>query len=458
MQTVNFQCGHCGNLMAVGINFLGQQVRCPHCQQVVMAPASAAPAMAPASVPAPVPAAPTPAFLQPPLNFTQHNEDDSIFAPPASSEDVFGVPSAPRLELPPPTTPPPPAPVMLEPAPAAPPVLDTTMAFVPSEPVPDARGGDATTLLVDGASQQPASAPANDSTLLTPDQFSGVAIPTVPRTPRVQTASRGASLWWLYCLVLPLLSYAILATVLIIMLWNKSANAPPDPLERLPDVDGDAPGARPAAGGGQKASWAAPEQYNNIAIAPSRQVGLGETLRIGDLEVTPQKVELKTVKVWVETAANPEPCQNPSLVLSLRLRNVSDQWAFTPLDNYFDRKPKPGSPKPLTVLEAGSKKFYGGPAPWYPRNRPAKNRQDRQWVDGRKNFDDKGLAPGLAEDTIICTDGDGDNFAGVVDDHQNFLWRVHLRRGVVKVGKGLKPATTVIGVHFTKKQIAIIDR
>src|SRR3954468_5525969 len=43
MQTVNFQCGHCGNLMGVSVEFLGQQVRCPHCQQVVVAPASAGP-------------------------------------------------------------------------------------------------------------------------------------------------------------------------------------------------------------------------------------------------------------------------------------------------------------------------------------------------------------------------------------------------------------------------------
>src|SRR5437763_1257562 len=48
MQTVNFRCGHCNNLMAVGTEFLGQQVRCPHCQNVVVAP-PAAPAPAPAA-------------------------------------------------------------------------------------------------------------------------------------------------------------------------------------------------------------------------------------------------------------------------------------------------------------------------------------------------------------------------------------------------------------------------
>src|SRR5947209_7491787 len=43
MQTVNFNCPFCGKLMAVGLNLLGRNVRCPHCKQVVQAPANAGP-------------------------------------------------------------------------------------------------------------------------------------------------------------------------------------------------------------------------------------------------------------------------------------------------------------------------------------------------------------------------------------------------------------------------------
>src|SRR5437763_1339138 len=57
MQTTNFQCGHCGNLMAVTANMLGQQVRCPNCQQVVLAPAPA-PTGTPAETDPPNPFAP----------------------------------------------------------------------------------------------------------------------------------------------------------------------------------------------------------------------------------------------------------------------------------------------------------------------------------------------------------------------------------------------------------------
>src|SRR5260370_40980448 len=43
METLTFQCGHCNKLMAVGTEYLGRQVRCPHCQQVVIAPTQPAP-------------------------------------------------------------------------------------------------------------------------------------------------------------------------------------------------------------------------------------------------------------------------------------------------------------------------------------------------------------------------------------------------------------------------------
>ena len=43
MQTVQFQCSHCGNMMGVTLESLGQEVRCPTCEKVVVAPASVEP-------------------------------------------------------------------------------------------------------------------------------------------------------------------------------------------------------------------------------------------------------------------------------------------------------------------------------------------------------------------------------------------------------------------------------
>ena len=67
MQTVNFNCPHCGNLMAVSMNLLGRNVRCPHCKQVLRAPAAAGGVSAPPqpAAPTPSPPAPVPTFNVP---------------------------------------------------------------------------------------------------------------------------------------------------------------------------------------------------------------------------------------------------------------------------------------------------------------------------------------------------------------------------------------------------------
>ena len=86
MQTVNFQCGHCGSLMAVSVEFLGQQVRCPTCQLVVIAPAAK-------------PQAP------PPSELSHLERGDDIFTPPGDPESLFDAPEQPPLEVPPPPPP-----------------------------------------------------------------------------------------------------------------------------------------------------------------------------------------------------------------------------------------------------------------------------------------------------------------------------------------------------------------
>ena len=39
METVTFTCKHCDQVIAVEVSSLGQEVECPHCKQVVTAPA-----------------------------------------------------------------------------------------------------------------------------------------------------------------------------------------------------------------------------------------------------------------------------------------------------------------------------------------------------------------------------------------------------------------------------------
>ncbi len=155
---------------------------------------------------------------------------------------------------------------------------------------------------------------------------------------------------------IPLVLYAILATAAVGFLYLRMQTRPPSLWEQIPDVDGDNPGVRGAAKKGASLRF-----DRKIAVQPLPEnllVKLGNTLRVGELEVTPTKVRRQRVKVFVEGFAQPEPCDFDSLVLTLKLRNVADDYSFTPLDNYFDRQcGDRDSTVPLTVLVAGAAVF-----------------------------------------------------------------------------------------------------
>src|SRR5438094_9925957 len=109
MPTITFQCGNCQNLMAVEDHLLGQQVRCPHCQQVVVVPGSTPstpPSLesTPPSVSGPIGFSSFPVdfpSISPSIGAPHHEED--IFMPPAdASDDLFeGMGQRPTVEMPP---------------------------------------------------------------------------------------------------------------------------------------------------------------------------------------------------------------------------------------------------------------------------------------------------------------------------------------------------------------------
>ena len=88
METVQLQCGSCKKLMAIGVEHLGGQVRCPHCQAVVQTPA---PAKLPASA----------------LSDPDATQREGLFADPDPTEAVLGGSPAPRVQAPAPVAPPP---------------------------------------------------------------------------------------------------------------------------------------------------------------------------------------------------------------------------------------------------------------------------------------------------------------------------------------------------------------
>jgi hypothetical protein len=451
MQTLNFQCGHCGNLMAVGVAHLGQQVRCPHCQQVVLAPSPTPPA-----VPEPSPPVPTPVPAPPETPFQQFAAQEDIFSSPPPSDDLFGRPEAPRLEIPSEPLPAPaPAPAVStngEPAAAdvTPPGPAAFTPFADAPSPPDAAAADQPVAPVVPAAADwmspPADAPAPET----------VAMPDSVRGLRKAPAGGG---WFIPLVFIPVVIYAVIVTVALVYVLT-TWRTPPAPkwFEEMPDF-GDNPGVRKP-----KSTTLKGVSLRDVTapLPVNLHVPLGGGITIGELRVLPLRVERKKVAVFVKSTNRPaEPCAHDSLVLHLELRNVSSDHVFTPLDNYFDRWWKEGQgPPPFTLLEAGDVRYFGGPAKWVPLG-AGLAKGDRQWVQGRKDSDPVGLKPGQTMRTFICTDGDDAAAArhlfGVdatgkrvgTPYHGPLLWRVHVRRGLINYLGRQVSATAVIGVEFT---------
>src|SRR5579875_1835828 len=102
MQPVQFPCGHCGKPMGVNSEHLGRHVRCPHCQEVVLASPPAASEPPPAASEAP----PLGLAEMMPLTPAPPGAAEDIFSATDLSEDLFGRSEGPRLELPPDSLPP----------------------------------------------------------------------------------------------------------------------------------------------------------------------------------------------------------------------------------------------------------------------------------------------------------------------------------------------------------------
>jgi hypothetical protein len=180
-------------------------------------------------------------------------------------------------------------------------------------------------------------------------------------------------------------------------------------------------------------------------------VRLSKTLPVGDLEVTPRRVERRPVLIRTGSA-KPEPGREDALALVLGLRNRSDDVAFRPLDPYFVRRYDPNNPAgevmPYTILFMGDRKFYGGPIPWHGAHRETVEGQDL----------DRELLPGDEMETFICTDPD-DGAVRALEGYKGPLtWRVQVRRGLVKwrTPKGLEredPATAVVAVDFNAADV-----
>jgi hypothetical protein len=329
--------------------------------------------------------------------------------------------------------PPPPAPPPV-PEPSLPP-LDRTVTYLPPSEVtsPD------TQLQV--TAPPPGAAPG--FTLTAP---AGASLPpTEPGSepglpavvpPAVGRAKKGGGSWIIPVLIVPLISYSILATIALALAYLQPR--PPHPLENLPD-QGDNPGASHL----RQKQMIDFRQTPLLALPPQLRVPLGQSVTVGDLKVTPQKAELRKVVFRTTGFARPEPSTDDCLLLWLELENVSQDVVFRPMDRFFNRHWKQGtfeSNMPFTYVELGGRRFYGGP-----------ELDERTTIDGQ-NYDTV-LKPGERMKTFVCTDPEahvGNYLAGYKGP---LLYRVRVRRGLVRVGNREISATAVIGVEFTARDV-----
>jgi hypothetical protein len=248
-----------------------------------------------------------------------------------------------------------------------------------------------------------------------------------------------------------LIPYGIAATIAAAYFFQKSRQAV-HPLEMLPDWPAEHPGVTRKERTGPVSEVY--ERWRVDTPLPARlRVGLGRTVRVGALEVTPTQVERRRL-LLVQPPGEPFLSAAEALVLTLRLRNVSADQSFCPLDPAFDARWTEGKSKPYTYLAIGSREFYGGPVAWEraaPRNGGAG--RHRTYLDGRSG-DDRPLEPGEERTTVVCTSSDDAELADLAQRHRGpLLWRVRLRRGLVTVAGREVSATAVIGVEFSPDAI-----
>jgi hypothetical protein len=443
MQTINFQCGHCRNIMGVSAAFLGKQVRCPHCQQVVLAPTQAA-----APVPAPVPAAAAPAPVRPaagpaPGQAAQRDEHESIFGEQVD-EDLFSSPPKSKVELP------------QQARPNANFQLEPTVFQVPGLPASGAPSRPGAGILSNSSPQVSTHPP-------TPVYME--SIPPAPTEaepgPQIQqpVLRRPDNTMLIAGLLLILIPYSILMTVIAIWMWV-SKERTPHPLEMLPDL-GKPPAKRV---GGPNLEPLVVKSYQrtkaDTPLPPHLITTLGKSLTVGDLEVTPLAVEQKRLLFKYRLSSyKPELSEHESLLLVLQLKNVSKNVEFRPTDLAYDHVWKdgehPSATMPYTYLELQpSGKRYCSPLKWnatIQKQTPPFVGSD-EYFEGQEEWN-KILLPSEQMKTSIATDPKDIVPNALRNQKGNLLWRVQLRRGLVNWRDKDHSITCVIGVEFSPNDI-----
>lgn len=240
-----------------------------------------------------------------------------------------------------------------------------------------------------------------------------------------------------------LLIYSIIVTGIAI--WSLLRGPEAGPLSTIPDFYGEYEKSDRKSG---KATYLPkPDE----PIPPRLRVGLKKTLTVGQLQIEPLAVEQqKLVKVSVPISGPPkEETLSNSLVLTLKLKNLSDSVTFHPVDPAFNRRWDGNEPAVAGVyLPLKKQPFLGGPIPW-----PFPGTMKRIYIKGQEN-DDQPLKPG-EERVYLIPLVDSLTISQQIRSArgQTLLWKVLLRRGTVRYWFSDVSVCTLIGVEFTPAEV-----
>jgi hypothetical protein len=246
-------------------------------------------------------------------------------------------------------------------------------------------------------------------------------------------------------------------------LWFRQQQKPPHQLEILPDIEGEFPTNLK----GTKRTVHSRIQQGGFKIYPRYdtklpdhlKVTLGKTLQLGELEVTPLRLERKSITMRELGKKQTYDPKGKALLLHLHLKNVSKDLAFYPMDRYYTRYFRPSPPRdalrcpsndvPYTYLEIGKDRFYGGPGGYYDLDLDRLNENNYMNEFVLNQDFDRQLKPGEEMKTFICTDPEDEKLQKTLNSHQGkLMWRVQVRRGSIVYSDRRIPVSAVIGVEF----------
>jgi hypothetical protein len=215
-----------------------------------------------------------------------------------------------------------------------------------------------------------------------------------------------------------LLSYSSALTLALIwMFWTG----------RIPMAAAPAPGTaeKPAAESPPR-SAATDADASPPPVPRENLANIGQTVRIGDLEVTPMAIEAVPVELVRTIDPDKRRRERDCLVLRLRLRNRSNDQTFTPVNLNVVRERDLRSIDPYIETSDGQ------------RIRLFPLALDSEWSILGQEFPT--LPPGEESQTFVAAEPGS---AGRLADEMT--WRVRLRTGVYRVD--------MLGVKFTRAQV-----